>query len=455
MNESTRSGAKPAIMRMRRHAVALAATLAAALAFAAPTGAWAVDGDVADQAAAAAKSSHTTITPGQSITLAEGTYWTSLTGDSGITPGQYRVKLDGTEGTQVASVKHLDSAQSGKDTSRELVAGEAVTIDVDADTKVTLTYPASTTWTLVKAYDNYALLDAGALVPRAGAKTYRVGNSGILPGTYAIAADDAAGTRAVADQHVTILDVDERVISETTVGGGTQVVEVPDDATYIRLDTTTPTLWRKLEQRPAWKRVKDVTDATAHHEEIMDLMKANISTGWEQTDGSVVYAGMKPVVRQDMAAFLYRLAGSPDFDVASFRNPFVDVDEDTPHYKEILWLYANDISTGYKDADGNLTFAGMKPVVRQDMAAFLHRYVDWVQEDGDEADETGSEGDDADSSSKSFTDVSATTPHADDIDWLSRSGIASGYADGSFGGTRVVVRQDMAAFLIRTRAFAN
>ncbi|NEG72867.1 S-layer protein, partial [Bifidobacterium ramosum] len=42
--------------------------------------------------------------------------------------------------------------------------------------------------------------------------------------------------------------------------------------------------------------------------------------------------------RQDMAAFLYRLAGSPAFDESKAGNPFRDVTSRTPHYKEILWL---------------------------------------------------------------------------------------------------------------------
>lgn len=46
---------------------------------------------------------------------------------------------------------------------------------------------------------------------------------------------------------------------------------------------------------------------------------------------------METVKRQDMAAFLYRLAGSPAFE-APAESPFSDVDASTPHYAEVCWL---------------------------------------------------------------------------------------------------------------------
>ncbi len=48
-----------------------------------------------------------------------------------------------------------------------------------------------------------------------------------------------------------------------------------------------------------------------------------------------------------------------------------------------------------------------------------------------------------------FPDVSATTPHAEDITWLAENGISTGFPDGTFRGGDAVTRQDMAAFLRR------
>lgn len=111
----------------------------------------------------------------------------------------------------------------------------------------------------------------------------------------------------------------------------------------------------------------DVTSSTPHCREIWWLGSTGISTGYVDR----TFGGMVPVYRQDMAAFLYRLAGSPDFDSNSVINRFSDVNLSTPHYKEILWLAHSGISQGYSDG----TFQGMTPVYRQDMAAFLHRFA--------------------------------------------------------------------------------
>lgn len=48
-----------------------------------------------------------------------------------------------------------------------------------------------------------------------------------------------------------------------------------------------------------------------------------------------------------------------------------------------------------------------------------------------------------------FRDVTASTPHADDIRWLGGSGVSTGYSDGTYRGMVSVYRQDMAAFLHR------
>lgn len=50
---------------------------------------------------------------------------------------------------------------------------------------------------------------------------------------------------------------------------------------------------------------------------------------------------------------------------------------------------------------------------------------------------------------RTFPDVNASTPHAEDIAWLAESGISTGYPDGTFRGGDAVTRQDMAAFLRR------
>ncbi|KAB8288613.1 serine protease, subtilase family [Bifidobacterium ramosum] len=186
---------------------------------------------------------------------------------------------------------------------------------------------------------------------------------------------------------------------------------------------------------------RDVNSKTPHVSDIKWLATEGISTGWKEQDGTYTFRGMNAVVRQDMAAFLYRLAGSPTFDASKAKNPFRDVTSKTPHYKEILWLASTGVTTGWTEKDGSKTFRGMNAVKRQDMAAFLHRLANHMKLKP------------ALGKSVSFKDVNVLTPHAADIAWLARTGVTTGWTekDGSktFRGTNSVVRQDMAAFLHR------
>ena len=114
------------------------------------------------------------------------------------------------------------------------------------------------------------------------------------------------------------------------------------------------------------ERFADITPATPHFKEICWLGSEGIAQGW--TDRT--YRGLNTVARQDMAAFLYRLAGSPSFAPGSDDvRRFADVTSATPHACEIWWLAGTGVTEGFHDG----TFRGLAPVTRQDMAAFLHR----------------------------------------------------------------------------------
>ena len=174
----------------------------------------------------------------------------------------------------------------------------------------------------------------------------------------------------------------------------------------------------------------DVDAKTPHADDIKWLVDNGIAEGW--SDGT--FRGMDSVKRQDMAAFLYRLAGSPEYAPGSaVEKRFADVDGRTPHAKEIWWLVDNGIAEGWSDG----TFRGMDSVKRQDMAAFLYRLAGSPEYAPGSAVE------------KRFADVDGRTPHAKEIWWLVDNGIAEGWSDGTFRGMDSVKRQDMAAFLHR------
>ena len=179
----------------------------------------------------------------------------------------------------------------------------------------------------------------------------------------------------------------------------------------------------------------DVDEGTSHKDEVAWLAANGISKGWENADGTFDFRPYETVKRADMAAFLYRLAGEPEFDAKGVS--FADVDESTPHREAILWLASEGISTGWKAADGTAEFRPYDQIARCDMAAFLYRMA------GEPEFETD----------KGFADVAKGTPHYEAVLWLAETGVSEGWEleDGTaeFRPYDLIARADMAAFLQR------
>lgn len=125
----------------------------------------------------------------------------------------------------------------------------------------------------------------------------------------------------------------------------------------------------------------DVNSNTPHAREIWWLASRGISNGWDAGNGRRTFRGSQPVTRQDMAAFLFRLAklagkgGATDGWSAdsTAQGKFYDVNAKTPHAREIWWLANKGISNGWDAGNGLRDFRGMSNIARADMAAFLHR----------------------------------------------------------------------------------
>ncbi|EFQ84631.1 hypothetical protein HMPREF0063_10484 [Aeromicrobium marinum DSM 15272] len=169
-----------------------------------------------------------------------------------------------------------------------------------------------------------------------------------------------------------------------------------------------------------------------------------ITTGYDEVDGSKTFRPGQPVLREQMAAFLYRLeklygdGSEPEVDIPA-SSPFTDVAPTDVFYREILWLEQSGITTGYDEPGGTRTFRPSQPVLREQMAAFLYRFdrSEFVDDDGPE-----------------FTDVTAqNNVFFDEIEWMEFEEITTGYDEGN--GTRTyrpaepVLREQMAAFIIR------
>ena len=109
-----------------------------------------------------------------------------------------------------------------------------------------------------------------------------------------------------------------------------------------------------------------------------------------------------------------------------------DVPTDHPFYEDVVWAAQRGITTGYPDG----TYRPTGPITREAIAAFLFRQaqveVDYVAP-----------------ATPPFSDVAPGHPFFREISWLREEGLATGYADGAFGGGRPMTRGAMAAFLHR------
>lgn len=195
--------------------------------------------------------------------------------------------------------------------------------------------------------------------------------------------------------------------------------------------TLHPVSW----SRPASGFVDATDKTTAFGDEIAWMKAEGISTGYPLIDGEAYYMPRRTVSREAMAAFLYRAAGSPEFQ-APTTSPFIDVTSETTGFtKEIAWLDAQGISTGWSTPSGR-EFRPKQSITREAMAAFLHRWADYPRADDPSP----------------FIDVDELNPFGGSIAWLAESGISTGWSTSKgpeFRPKAPITREAMAAFLKR------
>jgi hypothetical protein len=171
------------------------------------------------------------------------------------------------------------------------------------------------------------------------------------------------------------------------------------------------------------------TDVGPDHpflEDITWLAASEVTTGYE--DGS--FRPATGVNRQQLAAFLYRMAGEPTFAEPALPT-FSDVSAAHPFFAEIEWLAAEGIAEGFDDG----TFRSTATLTRGPLAALLHRFAGAPEVDLPDQ--------------PSFPDVSPSYPFYGEVEWLAGNQITTGYDDGTFRPTATVNRQQLAAFLHR------
>ena len=191
-------------------------------------------------------------------------------------------------------------------------------------------------------------------------------------------------------------------------------------------------------------RFSDVSEGVQFHDEIMWLANKGVSTGWLMDDGSREFRPVQPVARDAMAAFLYRLAGSPAYEAPDV-SPFTDVSIDSQFYTEIAWLAKSGISSGWVMGDGSRQFRPLDSVARDAMAAFLYRYADVVMDEDVAGFQTPGV--------SPFSDVPSSSQFFRQIAWLAGRGVSTGWDVGGgvaeFRDLESVARDAMAAFMYR------
>lgn len=179
-------------------------------------------------------------------------------------------------------------------------------------------------------------------------------------------------------------------------------------------------------ETPSAPRFTDVKEGDMFYTEIAWLAQRRITTGYP--DGS--FRPAENTSRAAMAAYFYRLAGSPQFTAPSTPT-FKDVAPGDQFYKEIEWFAAQRLTTGY--ADG--TFRPQDAVNRDAMAAFFYRYA-------------GSPAFTA-PDKPTFKDVAPNSMFYREIEWLAAQKVTTGWPDQTYRPLEPIHRDAMAAFLYR------
>jgi hypothetical protein len=180
----------------------------------------------------------------------------------------------------------------------------------------------------------------------------------------------------------------------------------------------------------------DVSWANVFFDDIEWLSGAGVTTGYDNGDGSRRYEPSSPVLREQMAAFLYRFEnGGANPPANAAPAGFLDVASTDVFKEHIRWLAASGVTTGYPVAGGT-EFRGSQPVLREQLAAFLYRLAGAT----DTATSCG------------LVDVRTTDVFAKEICWLKEQAVTTGYdtpGGTEFRGSQPVLREQLAAFLSR------
>lgn len=178
---------------------------------------------------------------------------------------------------------------------------------------------------LTRGDNVYSTINAGSTTPTSG-------SYGKMSGT-SMAAPQIAGVAALLKQVKPDITVDEirTVLQNTgTTLGRYKVANAEAAVKAVKASTESGSTSISAEDRLAAQQFSDVASNNQFFKEINWLKDQGITTGY--SDGT--FRPGATVSRGAMAAFFYRMAGSPNF-TAPIISPFKDVKTTDPFYKEI------------------------------------------------------------------------------------------------------------------------
>jgi uncharacterized protein YjdB len=142
------------------------------------------------------------------------------------------------------------------------------------------------------------------------------------------------------------------------------------------------------------------------------------------------YCPNKLVEREQMAAFLYAIAGAPPY-IPPAKSPFLDLDNNNIFYTQIMWGVANGIWSGYP----NDTFMADKKITRSQFMTTLWRFYGSPRSSF--------------LANSPFTDIQIKDIFYEPVIWAAENGITSGFREGTFKPSNYCTRSQMAIFIIK------
>ncbi|MBG6180772.1 S-layer homology domain-containing protein, partial [Arthrobacter sp. CAN_A1] len=185
---------------------------------------------------------------------------------------------------------------------------------------------------------------------------------------------------------------------------------------------------------PTKSPFRDVSTSQQFYTEMAWLAEKGISTGWAEPNNTRSYRPLQSISRDAMAAFMYRMAGSPAYTPPA-KSPFRDVSTSQQFYKEMAWLAEEGISTGWAEPNNTRSYRPLQSISRDAMAAFMYRMA-------------GSPVYTPPAKSP-FRDVSTSQQFYKEMAWLAEEGISTGWSDSTYRPLEPIKRDAMAAFIYR------